>query len=56
MPQFLVVRTCFSYADLTVTVFQDPAMKLINQGHAKLKGLDDQHDLNILVPSSQLQD
>ena len=37
MPPFLVVRTCFSYADPTLPVFQDPAVKLTNEDQAKLK-------------------
>ena len=33
---FLMVRTRFSYADLTPPVFQDLAVKLTTQGQAKL--------------------
>ena len=48
-PQFILVRTRFSYADLTPPVFQlqDPVLKLTNQGQAKLKELGDQHHPDI---------
>ena len=54
MSQFLVVRTRFYYPDLTPPVFQDPAVKLTNQGQAKFRYLGDQHHQNILVPSSRV--
>ena len=46
MPQFLMVRNQYFYADL----IQDPVVKLTNQGQAKCGDLGDQHYPNILVP------
>ena len=53
MPQFLVVRICFSYADPTTPVIQDPAVKLTNQN--KPRDLGYQHHLHIaLSPNSKV--
>ena len=35
-------------------MFQDPAVKLKNQGQVKFRELGDQHHPNILVPSSRI--